>query len=155
MSDDQHTVETTAHVVRCQATEELKRIRATLLVNFGEGAKHNRFGFSVKDTGRTERMFHEVLDRLVAQNDQLRQAMADVTQRLEAIVCTEGCDRGVILLSHEGPTHTEVVNGRPMQVYDHENFSPLGDALIELYERSRERSGQGGEHENASDHRPA
>lgn len=57
-----------------------------------------------------------------------------IRQKLEAIVCTEGCDRGVILLSSDGPTHTELVNGKKVQVYDHENFSPLGDALIELHD---------------------
>jgi hypothetical protein len=60
--------------------------------------------------------------------------LAEIRNRLEAIVCTDGCDRGVVLLSQDGPTHTEIVNGRPAQVYDHVNFSPLGDALIELYD---------------------
>lgn len=44
------------------------------------------------------------------------------------------CDAGVVLLSVDGPTHTEIHNGQPIQVYDHAYFSPLGDALIELYQ---------------------
>ena len=59
--------------------------------------------------------------------------MQEIRAKLESIVCTEGEDAGVVLLSQDGPTHTEIVNGQPVQVYDHEYFSPLGDALMELY----------------------
>jgi hypothetical protein len=52
---------------------------------------------------------------------------------LERIVCTEGEDAGVILLDHEGTTHTEEIDGRKVSVYDHAYFSPLGDALIALH----------------------
>lgn len=55
--------------------------------------------------------------------------------KINEIVVTEGIDKGVVLLSQEGPTHydTEL----KVQVYDHENFSPLGDALIELHDMIR------------------
>lgn len=59
--------------------------------------------------------------------------IAAAIAKLEEIVCTEGCDAGVVLLSEEGPTHQEVWDGKPVRVYDHEYFSPLGDALIALY----------------------
>lgn len=49
---------------------------------------------------------------------------------LKRIVCTEEPDAGVVLLSNDGPcTFHEGVG----QVYDHEYFSPLGDALMELH----------------------
>lgn len=71
--------------------------------------------------------------------DRLRQ----IREKLEDIVCTKGCDSGVVMLSQDGPCHTEIIDGQRMQVYDHEYFSPLGDALMELY-----RIASGGTHEN-------
>lgn len=59
-----------------------------------------------------------------------------IRSKLEEIVCTEGCDRGVVLLSQEGSTHYDPE--LKVNVYDHENFSPLGDALIELYDLIKE-----------------
>ena len=53
-------------------------------------------------------------------------------RKLEEIVCTVGQDRGVVMLSSDGPTHYDAE--QKCQVYDHENFSPLGDALIELHD---------------------
>ena len=47
------------------------------------------------------------------------------------IVCTEPPDDGVILLSEESPCHPDPVTG--IATYDHAHFSPLGDALIELW----------------------
>lgn len=62
----------------------------------------------------------------------LTNQIAAIREQLETIVCTEGIDAGVVLLSHDGPTHFDpAVN---MQVYDHEYFSPLGDALIALHD---------------------
>lgn len=52
--------------------------------------------------------------------------------QLEAIICVKEPDRGVVLLSNDGPTHWD--EGAKCQVYDHENFSPLGDALIALHD---------------------
>lgn len=62
----------------------------------------------------------------------LNATLDSIRQKLQEIVCTEGCDRGVVMLSQDGPTHYDAE--AKCQVYDHENFSPLGDALIELYD---------------------
>lgn len=60
----------------------------------------------------------------------LESRLAKIAAVLETAVCTVEPDKGVVMLSNDGPTHTEIVDGRPMQVYDHEYFSPLGDVLI-------------------------
>lgn len=124
--DQEHTIAVTSKVTNCRATDELRSIRATLLVNFGK-TEHNRYGFVLSDNGSTHNMMLVALERLT-------ERITAIRTKLESIVCTEGCDRGVIYLSNEGPTHTEVIDGKPCEVYNHENFSPLGDALIELYE---------------------
>ena len=51
---------------------------------------------------------------------------------LSRIVCTEGEDRGVVLLDNEGRTNWD--EERQCHVYVNDNFSPLGDALIELWD---------------------
>ena len=56
-----------------------------------------------------------------------------ILRKLEEIVCTKGCDAGVILLSGESTTHYVCSGERTIQVYDHPYFSPLGCALIDLY----------------------
>lgn len=66
--------------------------------------------------------------------ERLREIIAAIRAKLEDIVCTEPIDRGVVLLSDDGPTHKEVIDGQTVTVYDHEHFSPLGDALIEVWE---------------------
>lgn len=53
-------------------------------------------------------------------------------QDLEKIVCVKEPDDGVVLLSQEGTTHYDPET--KCQVYDHQHFSPLGDALIALHE---------------------
>jgi hypothetical protein len=63
------------------------------------------------------------------------QRLLAVRSKLQEIVETEGIDKGVVLLSHDGPTHWD--EQAKCHVYEHENFSPLGDALIELYELAR------------------
>lgn len=63
--------------------------------------------------------------------------LAKVAALLEAVVCTVGIDKGIILLSDDGPTHPEVHDGKTIQVYDHAYFSPLGDALIEAWELAK------------------
>lgn len=62
-----------------------------------------------------------------------RQRIAAIRAKLEEIVCTIDPDKGVVLLSQDGPCHEEIWDGKPVQVYNHEHFSPLGDALIELW----------------------
>lgn len=76
--------------------------------------------------------------RLEAENAALRSQLAEATRRLAAaegvlreIVCTEPPDDGVVLLSNDGPCHWDAE--RKIDVYDHEHFSPLGDALMKLY----------------------
>lgn len=62
--------------------------------------------------------------------DELRRRLAAIRDALAKIVISEGEDAGVILLSSDSTTHyAEQAKG---QVYDHENFSPLGDALVNL-----------------------
>ena len=50
---------------RDEAVAELGRIRATLLVNFGD-VPRNTYGFKVADEGRTEKLSLEVLCQLTA-----------------------------------------------------------------------------------------
>lgn len=63
--------------------------------------------------------------------------LARIRKIMERTVCTQGIDKGVILLSDHAPTHFEMVDGKKMCVYNHEYFSPLGDALIEVWELTR------------------
>jgi len=62
-------------------------------------------------------------------------ALKEAREQLEKIVCTVGEDRGVVLLSQEAPTqYSEKLK---CHVYTHLNFSPLGDALIKLWDSIR------------------
>lgn len=93
----------------------------------------------------------------------LQAALVKIRKILETAVCTVGCDKGVVTLSQDGPTHPEAMPcpecigkgghwngvGIPrqdwdcgrcggtgsvtVQCYDHEFFSPLGDALVEAW----------------------
>lgn len=67
-------------------------------------------------------------------------ALDDIRRILETAVCTEGADKGVVLLSDHGTTHLEAIGppnaSRQVSVYDHEYFSPLGDALIAAWEKT-------------------
>lgn len=94
-------------------------------------------------------------DDSVALAELLVQRLSSIKALLESAVCTEGCDKGVVMLSQDGPTHPEKIKcpvchddpdvlackrcggtGRAtIQVYDHEHFSPLGDALIAAWEK--------------------
>lgn len=57
--------------------------------------------------------------------------LGEAASDLEKIVCTKAPDDGVILLSNEAPTaYSEEMK---CQVYLHDHFSPLGDALIALH----------------------
>jgi hypothetical protein len=67
---------------------------------------------------------------LASEWERLRDKLTAVREALDKIVISEGIDAGVILLSDANPTHYSAeVKG---QVYDHENFSELGDALVAL-----------------------
>ncbi len=63
--------------------------------------------------------------------ERLTKVIETAKAQLETIVCTVEPDAGVVLLSHEGPTHYDAEH--KCQVYDHDYFSPLGDALIALH----------------------
>lgn len=62
----------------------------------------------------------------------LRERLAAVEAQVRKIVCVEEPDRGVVLLSDDSPTHYDKEHN--CLVYDHENFSPLGDALVKLHD---------------------
>lgn len=64
--------------------------------------------------------------------ERLQGALDLIRKKLECVVCTKHPDDGVVLLSEHGPTTYDPE--LKIQVYDHDHFSPLGDALIELYE---------------------
>jgi len=68
--------------------------------------------------------------------ERLRNLVAKIREKLEQIVETEGVDKGVIYVSNFSPLHFN--HDLQCQVYDHENFSPLGDALIELHDLVKE-----------------
>ena len=67
---------------------------------------------------------------------ELREVMARITAAIGEIVVPTGEDSGVVLLSNDAPTHIEEVNGQIVGVYDHDHFSPLGDALVALHRMS-------------------
>lgn len=45
-------------------SDQIDGIRATLLVNFGEGSKHNTYGIALKDEGTTHDLMMQVLKHL-------------------------------------------------------------------------------------------
>lgn len=67
--------------------------------------------------------------------------LSEARAMLEKIVCVEHPDDGVVMLSEDGPTHYDPES--KCQVYDHEHFSPLGDALIALHEKLSSLGGEG------------
>lgn len=72
--------------------------------------------------------------RLAEEYKRMQSKLAAVRAKLQKVVITEGVDSGVVLLSSEGTTHSEIRDGKPCQVYDHVHCSALGDALVELWE---------------------
>lgn len=62
--------------------------------------------------------------------DDLQRRLDAIRKALDEIVISEGQDAGVILLSSESPTHYDPE--AKCQVYEHEFFSPLGDALVSV-----------------------
>lgn len=64
--------------------------------------------------------------------DWCEERFLSIREKIEEAVCTEGCDKGVVMLSQDGPTHYD--SELKCQVYDHEFFSPLGDALIAIHD---------------------
>lgn len=78
------------------------------------------------DGNQRMRMLLKEVERLQSQRAQAR-------ERLAKIVVTEGDDAGVVLLSSLAPSHIEKRDGASVRVYDREYFSPLGDAMMELW----------------------
>ena len=74
---------------------------------------------------------HDELHKLRARAFEAERKLHAAREALEQIVCTEGEDRGVVLLDQHAPTRYD--DDLKCQVYLHENFSPLGDALIALW----------------------
>ena len=83
--------------------------------------------------GVKRKLASEVVE-LRAENARLKHNLEAVRRVLEDAVCTVDPDKGIILLSDDGPTHPEIIDGREVQVYEHDYFSPLGDKLIEAWE---------------------
>lgn len=72
-------------------------------------------------------------DNPTSQAPDLKSLLSSIREDLEKIVEAEGDDAGVIYLSHEAPTDwNEVLK---CHQYRHHNFSPLGDALVALYQK--------------------
>lgn len=61
----------------------------------------------------------------------LQDRLTQIREAIEKIAVTKGEDSGVILLSDESPTKWD--EQRKVNVYRHEHFSPLGDAMVALY----------------------
>ena len=66
----------------------------------------------------------------------LEKKLKEARELLETIVCTQGDDKGVILVDSESPTYYEPAV--ESMVYEHEYFSLLGGALIELHEKLKD-----------------
>jgi hypothetical protein len=80
----------------------------------------------------------EPLPRPKTELETLRERLAAIRAAIDEIVVSEGEDAGVILLPSDSPTHfSELAKCR---VYDFENFSPLGDALVALAKLAKEKS---------------
>lgn len=68
----------------------------------------------------------------------LTEQLESARDHIETIVEPTGEDAGVILLSDDSPTRYDP--NRKCQVYLHENFSPLGDALVLLHQMTAPRN---------------
>ena len=59
--------------------------------------------------------------------------LTDLRDQIAEIVIPDGIDAGVILLSDDSPSDYD--EQQKCHVYRHQNFSPLGDALVSLWQR--------------------
>lgn len=86
-----------------------------------------------------EHMEHDKVRQLVmdcrAELNKYGHALMEIRSKIEEAVCTEGCDKGVVMLDHQGTTHYD--KELKVNVYDHEYFSPLGDALIAIHDLTK------------------
>lgn len=113
---------------RVYASKQIERLRLQGLFPDAEGNLRNHKGQVVVQ--QTDAPDWSAADMDNRWNEKL---LGLIREKLESIVVTKGEDAGLVLLSQDGPTHPEKHGGETIQVYDHEYFSPLGDALIELY----------------------
>lgn len=81
-------------------------------------------------------------ERLKNDIDRLESRLQKIGDKLEGIVVTEGEDAGVVLLSTDAPCRYEA--GCDVPIYGLAYFSPLGEALMEVYQISRSKGGIGG-----------
>ena len=66
----------------------------------------------------------------------LKEKIRKIREAVEDVVVTKGEDKGVVLMSIASPTvYNEELK---CQVYIHDNFSPLGDALVKIHEMCKE-----------------
>lgn len=108
----------------------------TLGVRTADNLPVGRYNWCICPNGRVLKKKHGTPDAPAFLVEELRLSRLTIInkaiQQLEKIVCVAKPDDGVVLLSNDGPSHyDEQLKG---QVYDHEHFSPLGDALIELHQ---------------------
>lgn len=85
-----------------------------------------------------ENRFRAVV-RLAEDYKRLRSRLAAIREKLEQIVCVKEPDAGVVLLSSESPMHETIIDGERYQTYSMDHFSPLGDALIEVWQLTQEQ----------------
>lgn len=84
------------------------------------------------------RSLHDRITELATKNAELSRELAQLQgklaaaqHQLEQIVCVVEPDAGVVLCQVDAPTHFDE---HGVCVYDLRYFSPLGEALISLYE---------------------
>ena len=75
---------------------------------------------------------HGIQTGVCVKLESLKKIVSNAKDRLDEIVVTSGEDRGVILMSSESPMHYD--KDLKCHVYDVENFSDLGNALVKLFD---------------------
>jgi len=90
-----------------------------------------------KIAARDEQIRHLICHRERLKNDidRLEARLQKIGDAMEKVIVTEGEDAGVVLLSNDAPTTWN--EGLGVAVYDLQYFSPLGAALMALYQISR------------------
>ena len=76
-------------------------------------------------------------ERLKNNIDRLESRLQKISDAMGNIVVTEGEDAGVVLLSTDAPCRYEA--GSNVAIYDLLYFSPLGEALMEVYHLASQR----------------
>jgi len=92
-----------------------------------------------RETMTIDRLFLELSQFTRAKTKReldMESKLVSIARKIKQIVCTEGEDTGVVILSNDSPTQYDAE--RKCEVYLHDNFSPLGDALISLWRMTQE-----------------